>query len=45
VARSVDVRVVALRRLVFGVRKRDGDTTRFFFRGFVDVINALDWAL
>ena len=36
VARSVDVRVVALRSLVLGVVERDGDTARLFLRSVVD---------
>ena len=42
VARRINVRVMALRRLVFGVRKRNGDAARLLFRRLVDVINAFD---
>ena len=41
VARSVDVRVVAVRRLVLGVGERDGDTARLLFRRLVDLVDAL----
>jgi len=42
VARSVHVGVVTIRRLVLGVRERDGDTTRLLFRRLVDIIDAFD---
>ena len=38
VARAVDVRVVAVRRLVLDVRRRDRDPTRLLFRRVVDRI-------
>jgi hypothetical protein len=41
VARRVDVRVVAVRRLVLRVVERDGDAARLLFRCGVDLINLL----
>ena len=38
VARAVDVRVVALRRLVLHVRRRDRDAARLLFRRLVDLV-------
>ena len=37
-ARAVDVRVVALRRLVLHVRRRDRDAARLLFRRLVDLV-------
>jgi hypothetical protein len=44
VTRSVDVCVVTIRRLVLGVRERNGNTARLLFRRLVDIIDALVWA-
>ncbi len=38
VARAVNVRVVASRGVIFNVRGVDGDTTSFFFRRVIDLI-------
>jgi hypothetical protein len=45
VARSVDVRVVAVRRLVLRVVERDRNTARLLFRSVVDVLDLLDAGL
>ena len=44
VARAVNVRVVAVGRLVFDVRGVDGDAARLFFRRRVDLVVGLGFA-
>jgi len=39
VARAVDVRVVAVLRLVLDVRRRDRDAARLLFRRLVDLVD------
>jgi len=38
VTRAIDVRVVAIRRLILDVRRRNRDSAGFFFRSVVDRI-------